>query len=1126
MYPSNPLHWIVDGLDECDTPRAFLDILRSLQKCNKAVHIFITSRKTETLTSLFNRQSDISVETIDIRPQETIQSDIRMVIENDLQFMRGSDELRLEVMESILERADGNHLWVRLVLDQILRCHTTQAMRRTLDELPAGMEAVYRQMVSTIVEGLSKEDVSLAIQILKWTACAYRPLTLEELSQALMPDYPEFLDFKATVQEVCGQFICIDNAQRVTLVHRTARDFLTKVPDTELYINQKDTHAELYHSAIICLLRPGLRSQLASKQQTIRSREPLLLYASTSFMYHLRHAASNSDHIMNTLVEFLEGSAVLSWIHILALFNRLDTLLVSARTLTWFIDLNSRLNAQKSPLLHRLQDLELFETWAVDLVKIVAKFGRHLLEEPTVIYKNIPAVCPPNSMIAHQFNAKEGRLLSVSGISDANWNDCLARYTLLHGIQAWKLICTGRYIAILTSAKRIVLVNADNFQELCTMHHDEFVQNMCSTSDGKKLVSYGFRSTKLWNLPSGDLTATIPNPINVKALAIAPASNDTKVMIGSDDKRIWELDLGKIDRGWHGVNPALLHEASPIEGGIITSPSFIGFNSDATKVAIAYRGYPLSVWSTQEHHLFARCRRNNQHRSGGARPSVGWMAVDRVAWSPVADVLVGLYKDGTVFKWDPIREEHQEAQTVADEIQVSPDGKLFITSDSSGIIQVWNFAYLTVIYKLGSNNMVTGLAFSPSCSRFYDMRGSVINAWEPNSLVRFSDHSETNSDTTSDYQNSSNTTLASEYFVASMDPITAFGSLEDGSFYSAAHESGTTDFFHKAKGKIFESEDFSTLFSIDQLTWGKGGKYIAAAGLGGTIIIKSTDLSDMMISKPHSLQTIKAKLEGGGIQQMLFSTDATKLLIVSQKLCQIWNVQSGQLLLSSAIPHAEDCCWLNHPMQAELIVSFGNQEVQTVSWEDMAVISTFKLEQQRAAFESSPDQEHSLVSEALFKNLSVHSDDKARRERRVHKAMVTQDGKHVLVQSTETLGLHVRKPLAIFKISRSKDPGSCRESITDQPLEIPSKLLTRIEVALGVLAEGRFVFLDKDLWMCTIRLDSLRDTHAVKRHYFIPRDWASPEGLEQCCVLPDGTLLMPKDGEVIAISSGIAEELW
>ena len=53
---SSPLHWIVDGLDECDSPRAFPDILRSLPKSNSAVHIFITSRKTETLANSLNRE--------------------------------------------------------------------------------------------------------------------------------------------------------------------------------------------------------------------------------------------------------------------------------------------------------------------------------------------------------------------------------------------------------------------------------------------------------------------------------------------------------------------------------------------------------------------------------------------------------------------------------------------------------------------------------------------------------------------------------------------------------------------------------------------------------------------------------------------------------------------------------------------------------------------------------------------------------------------------------------------------------------------------------------------------------------------------------------------------------------
>ena len=104
--------------------------------------------------------------------------------------------------------------------------------------------------------------------------------------------------------------------------------------------------------------------------------------------------------------------------------------------------------------------------------------------------------------------------------------------------------------------------------------------------------------------------------------------------------------------------------------------------------------------------------------------------------------IIGLYKDGSVFKWHPVTDENHEVPGAADEITASPDGKLFLTSTSGGTVQVWNFAYMSVIYELRSSDLVTGLAFSPDCKRFYDIRGSSVNAWEPNCLIRLSESEE------------------------------------------------------------------------------------------------------------------------------------------------------------------------------------------------------------------------------------------------------------------------------------------------------------------------------------------------------------------------------------------------
>ena len=240
---------------------------------------------------------------------------------------------------------------------------------------------------------------------------------LEGYSQALSREFSGILDLKRTIQDVCGQFVVVNRSLYVTMVHKTARDYLTQTPSLYFFIDEKKSHGELFAKSIDFLLRPELRSRLGRSQQANRSTEPSLLYAATSFTHHLRQAATTSDRIMNQLVEFLKGRYVLTWVHSLALFGQLEVLVTTARVLNCYSGLNDKLNSKKYPILHRLQDLELFDLWATDLVKIVAKFGRHLLHDPTAIYKIVPLLCPQNSIMSRQFGRIENSTLSISGIS-------------------------------------------------------------------------------------------------------------------------------------------------------------------------------------------------------------------------------------------------------------------------------------------------------------------------------------------------------------------------------------------------------------------------------------------------------------------------------------------------------------------------------------------------------------------------------------------------------------------------------------------------------------------------------------------------------------------------------------
>lgn len=1132
MVLPKPLYWIIDALDESDSSKDILELFQNLPTFRTPIRIFIISRKTEALSLGFDRLSvSVPVDIIQRDGQEDLTRDIRMYVEHELKYMRGSEDLKLQVMESILRRADGSFLWVHLVLEEILGCHTQQAIEQTLEEIPAGMGALYQRMEHAVVNTPKEADRILAKTLLTWIVCARRPLTLKELSQALNPEFPEFLDLKRTIQDVCGQFLVVDRSSHVAMVHKTARDYLTKTSSLGLLIDKKDAHAELFAKTASYLLRPELRSKLGKNLQAIAFAEPFLLYASTSFMYHLRQAATTSEEMMDKLAMFFKGPSVLTWVHSLALFGQLEVLVTAARALTWFGGLNGKLNIEKNPLLHRLQDLELFDLWATDLVKIVAKFGRHLLDDPVAIYKIIPPLCPRNSILSRQFGQSDFSTLSISGISNTTWNDCLARVSLQNGAKAWKISCAGRHIAVLGSTGSITLWDSVNFEETCTMLHAEHVTEMCFNSTCDKFVSYGFKTTKIWAIPSGQLVADIPNPSNTKALAITFAENDSRILVGSEDKLVRHLCLNAVEEGWHVIDPTLLKENSPVEGGFITAPSFMAFNANATQIAVTYRGYPLSVWATHEPRLIGRCRRLAKHRPDHARPSVSWMAVDRIAWNPVTDHIVGLYKDGCVFKWDPISDDTHEARTIADEIQVSPDGNLFVTSDSNGTVKVWSFAYFSVVYQLSSENLVTGLAFSPDCKRFYDLRGPSINAWEPNSLIRLSDNGETVSDTGSEYQTSTSISQISEAWIVSIDPITALSAAPGSLLYCVSHENGAVNLFDRQKGKLLEVAEFSAFLTIDHLVWGEDGEHIAAADLGGNIIIKGLSTSTSSIGatqfKVQTLLSGKAKVAVGGIHQILLNRDSTRLLIVSQDSGQIWSVEKGSMIFSGVLEQGETRKWINHPLEKDLLIGVGSKDLKVVYWKDLTEVVSLSFRDDWPDFDNRSSLDATDTQNPSIDRLSLNPSSGFKQDIYVNKAILTQDGQYLLVQVSKgnSQGRSLKR-LLIFENFRLDCSNRTNPPAYLDFLGLSGELMKRIEFPLGILPGKTLVFLDKDLWVCTLGLDSIRQPDAVKRHYFVPRDWASTESLEQCCVLQDGTLLFPKDGEVAVITSNLGEMSW
>jgi WD40 repeat protein len=1123
----HPLFWIIDGLDESDSPKALLELLRTLPKSRTNIRVLIVSRKTEPLSIGVERLSGyIPVELIDNDACDHHSLDIRKFVEEEIKHMRGSDELKQRLTQSIMDRSGGNFLWVRLVLEEILKCHTENSIQETLDQIPEGMNSLYQHMELGILNNQRKSDRILAKSLFQWTICAQRPLTLKELSQALRPENPEFLDLRRTIQDVCGQFILVGQNGQVGMVHQTARDYLTTTFNSEISIDLRQAHEHLFKKTVTTLLDPRLRLRLTQNQHALQSTNAFVFYASISWAYHLRHSRTTSDEAFDLLVKLLKSPFVLTWIHSLALAGRLEILVKAAKALNNFAATTRKINVAKNPLLHRLSDLELLNLWAIDLVKVVGKFSRHLVLDPSAIYRLIPPFCPENSILHQQFHQPELAEVSVSGISNYHWNDNLARITVPGGDQAWNIACAGPYIAVLGAFGTIFLWNSYNFTEICALRHNEPVTAMGFNKNGSKLVTYGLQSTKLWSIPSGQVLASTPNPAQTKAMAIVFAENDTKALIGSDDKVVRYIRIDDFGAGWQVLNAALLREVPRIEGTVVNSPMCIAFNGDATQVGVSYRGFPLSVWEINEARCIGRCRRAKEPRSDLSRPSTGWFAVDRFTWNPVTGHIIGIYKDGCIFKWHPVTNENQEVQSTADEVAASPDGKLFVTSDSNGTIRVWNFAHFSIIYQLSSADLVTGLAFSPDCRRFYDLRGSCLNAWESNSLIRFSETEESFSDTGSDHQASTSVSQASEAYLVQYEAVTALAIPQNTSLYCVGNEEGVVNLFNAATGESIELTKFWNFLSVSLLAWSQDATHIAATDLGGEIVVKRLTLPDDVSLKSgfeiKSMPSPKLDLEGRGIHQLLFSYDSKSLLVICEDQGQIWSIDEGTLRGSVALTNGTSRKWLNHPTQTHLFLGFGTSDVEMFQWHDFAEQNClyFHEDQSRVNGQTTFDGQDDKTME--LRKLSFNDHDGLEFISTVNKAILTQDEKHLLLQIKHTSAKgRITKSVIIFDSSAFDVSGEQKFIAPSTYFSLPVDIMGKIEVPLDILTGFRFIFLDQDLWICTLNLRSMFDEEPLKRHYFIPRDWASTDSLEQCCVMKDGTFLSPREDKVAVIRNSL-----
>ena len=456
------LYWIIDGLDEAESIVALLDMLSAIGISRSQICVIATSRRLSIIAKAFDKlASKVPVTAVCL--DQNARDYIRYYVESEMYQMHGVPAFRQQIVSKIVDRADGNFLWAHLALKEIVQCNNQEDIERAPEEIPSGMTSLYHRMETVISQMTKESDRSPARMILMWATYARRSLDIEELIEALKPEFPRILDVRFTVDNVCGNFVTVNKNNCIQLIHQTAREYLKYSFSIPFTLAPSTSHEELFSKTLSIYLDRIIRPKL--RQNPL---PPLYTYAATSWPYHFKHVSVDSETALTFLVNFLQGPFVLWWIQAIAQLEALSILVSTSQILSNFVRKRRKLDSGRMPLLHRLSDLELLESWVLDLLKLVGKFGSHLLQMPIAIHKYIAQYCPTNAIIIRQFG-NSNVSFSVLGLKNDEWDDCLARVSVGSSHQASMLTCSGRFIAVLTSAGTIVLWDAVTFEEILTL---------------------------------------------------------------------------------------------------------------------------------------------------------------------------------------------------------------------------------------------------------------------------------------------------------------------------------------------------------------------------------------------------------------------------------------------------------------------------------------------------------------------------------------------------------------------------------------------------------------------------------------------------------------------------------
>ncbi|KAI1280973.1 hypothetical protein F5Y07DRAFT_396009 [Xylaria sp. FL0933] len=1046
IFKSNTISnhvWVIDGFDECFR---FTNWFKLALNLPHDLRVMMTSRETDEVARGV-ASLGTSVRMQYISAADTVD-DIRIYLIEKLDYLDLGDTEKL--CQRILAKSQGSFLWVRLVLQEFETAYTDEDIECILNEVPNDLHDLYVRMLASIEN--ERRRAKLARPVLSWVALACRPLTVDELRCAIklaIKETPH--NIERAISAACGQLVFIDQASRVHMIHETAREFLLREDlQSPLAVKKGDQNGHI--ASLCCQYLTREVFFAAQGLKPLRIAKPLAMpdtalvdYASRFFSDHLYRSDSESHETMENLIRFFKDT-VLHWMEWIARSGELTPIRHTALNLVGYLRHRAKHVSPKDRI------MQTASSWAVDLVRVSARFRSKLLSCPSAIHHLIPPLCPLESTIS-KASTTPTRSLNVNGFIHPKWDDCLTCINFGKG-RTTALSHGESCFAVGLSSGQVSVYDADYITHISQLQHPERVGILQFSESEEYLASAGRKHICIWH-PKGE------------------------ALLWS-----WSLESPPLAMCFLNLSTGEI-SAIPWSTSVITPipqypPSRAAMSPELGIFALGYRIGPVYVFDINTLEFLGYC-----HTGKGN-------GVDAMAFSsnPDTPVLIVSNANGNLTVFDAISMELmiQKSNVCAHTLSISANGTCLVTGDMRGFVEIYELssydtASLTLVYRIhASNDGIGCIASNRDGFRIVDCQGSQACVWEPAILVQ------KDTDVSSQSDVNSQITLPPRRFGVAGDKeyaeITTLTCESKGNYIICGNSIGEVTLFAASDCQKLEIlYRHSSFTSIVAMALSESQQIIITADDSATILIAKITENSPRWSKA---QVLASRRFDAAVFGMLINPDNDRVLLIGKRLGAIWALPSGEVINVMTPLHEGFRSAFNHPTDPNRFLTFSVSSARIFRWADFNEITGEN-------------------------GIQLHGPDRT---------SITDWLTHTMYSSTA----------GIVQISKAIGHRGTQLCYWDQPSFdgtesfLPGigfdSLSSRLRKVLAVI-ESTLLFLDTDLWICSLNLRSFPQAPFAKRHFFILSDWLKADGELLCQFTSKTDFVFANKNDIVVVKRGL-----